>query len=209
MANGGANHQPPAVSEEERAKRADEIRKKQHELQVASEVETRLLMEAQRRQEEEALHRHQQQMNNNNNTKHAAQRLDSLVGGSSVKNDYNGPMNGVRPPSFAGHMETIGNNNGLNPRPPERHSSYGVVQQQQMYSPSIRSPEYLSSSTNKRVQFSSTSHHSTSHHDLSTSFDANANQDDMSPSKQQNPNVSKNLLVLSVAGINNQRKLLL
>lgn len=140
-----------AQVEDERAKRADEIRRKQQELEVASEVEQKLLREAQRRQEEDARRfqqqqqlqqqqqqqLHQQQFHYKNHQQQASQRLDSLVGSPGSHEFSNGPVNGMRTNSIEQHNNNLVNNgNPIHPPPPERHSSYNVMQQQHQYPPS-------------------------------------------------------------------------
>ncbi|XP_047737139.1 afadin [Hyalella azteca] len=219
--NGGVSN------DEDRAKRADEIRRKQQELEVASEVELKLIREAQRRQEEEEANVRRYHNQYNKTQQQATQRLDSLVGGP-VHEYNNGPVNGQRPPSTYDQQL---NNNNLNPSPPERHSSYNVMQQQQQQqqyqhyqynnvnnSSRVRSQPPMESppsagGTVKRVQFSenqSTSVHnlSTSVHNLSSSsgvsFDANANQEDFSPTKYDHNdfiNEAENMLNFSPSPI--------
>ncbi|KAK7020754.1 hypothetical protein SK128_026085, partial [Halocaridina rubra] len=182
--------------EDERARRADEIRRKQQELEAASEVEERLLREAQRRQQEEQMRQKQQQPTPSQHLHyqhqhHASQRLDSLVATPYQSQYNNGPVNGMRGSSQGGYQEHVAatpeNRNRMDnivsgpqhsPVPPERGSSYSVMQQQQVPSSTTSNSRFKgsesssSSSTIKRVQFSETPSV-----DTHITYDSNANQE--------------------------------
>uniref|UniRef100_A0A6A7FPY9 Afadin-like n=1 Tax=Hirondellea gigas TaxID=1518452 RepID=A0A6A7FPY9_9CRUS len=199
--NGGS------VADEERTKRADEIKRKQQELDVASEVEQRLLREAQRRQEEEAIARRYQHQYKNS-YQQASQRLDSLVS-APVADSANGPVNGLRQHNSLDLQNSI-NNNPMNPAPPERTSSYNVMQQQypggssnnnnnsNMGRPRVASLDSSPPSANigvhinKRVQFSESHVSNTSILDVSVSstvsYDDNANQQQNRSPTKYDPN---------------------
>ena len=211
--NGGG---PP---DEERARKVDEIRRKQQELEATKEAEERLLREAQRRQQEEQMRRFQQQqqqeqlqlqqqqqqqqqqgaVHHYQHQHHASQRLDSLVAAPHIP-QYS---NGLRGPH--GFPDQTGAGEGSHrydpmtsrpqhsPVPPERGSSYSVMQQQQQSSSMTPAPNnrFKGSdgppATVKRVQFSETTNT-----DTHITYDNNANQEKV---PRQDPNVS-GLLVL-------------
>lgn len=164
--------------DEHRAKKVDEIRRKQQELEAASEVEERILREAQRRQEEdmrrsiqlqqqqERMKQHQQmqqmhqeryQQQEYHHQHQASQRLDTLVNAPSSSYS-NGTVNDNK----SGHynhqdQQTVIPQGQPSPVPPERGSSYKIMQQQHQQTtpvPGSRSPD--SGPGVKRVQFSET-----------------------------------------------------
>ena len=140
---------------QEGVSKADEIRRKQQELEAAKEAEEHILREAQRRREEEMRHRHR-----------ASQRLDSLLGANATD-----------------EQQQLQRSNGTSPLPPERGSSYSIMQQQ--------SPSAGSGAPVKRVQFSENSHH------LNMTYDNNANQEKIREDPNNFINDAENLLNLS------------
>ncbi|XP_064119658.1 uncharacterized protein LOC135224522 isoform X11 [Macrobrachium nipponense] len=190
--------------DDERARRVDEIRRKQQELEAASEVEERLLREAQRRQQEEQMRQKQQQAAPSQHLHyqhqhHASQRLDSLVATPFQPQYSNGPVNGMRGggshasyqehgvgPDIRNRGESVVSVAQNSPVPPERGSSYSVMQQQTPTSASSNSRYKgtdTSSATIKRVQFSETPATVETH----ITYDSNANQE----KTPQDPNLPR------------------
>lgn len=180
VSNGG-------ISTPEVGNKVEEIRRKQLELEVAQRTEERLLQRVHQRQEEQqhisqgimggaedAHHR----VSSSHQRHQASQRLDSLVGSNvppqRIVNGGNVGPNRTYPASSIG--------GGGSPLPPERGSSFAVMNQHV-------SPD--SSSTVKRVQFSP---HSPSDEGSKITYDDNANHQKASsfttPTPHHDPDVS-------------------
>lgn len=208
--NGGG---PP---DEERARKVDEIRRKQQELEAAKEAEERLLREAQRRQQEEQMRRFQQQQQQEQlqqqqqqqqgpvphyqHQHHASQRLDSLVAAPHIPQYTNGLRGPHNIPDQAGtgegshRMDMLASRSQHSPVPPERGSSYSIMQQQQQNSITPTTNNRFKGqdgppATVKRVQFSETTNT-----DTHITYDNNANQEKV---PRQDPNVSNRCFSLT------------
>ena len=175
--------------EEKRRQQQEEERRRQEEERRRQEEERRRLEEERRRQQQERANRysHHQQEDSYRHDHHASQRLDTLVNATSYTN---GP---TQQRNYHQQNHNIDNDNHLHhippgepsPVPPERGSSYSIMQHTHIHSNSnskLKTPEVNATTTVKRVQFSETPII-----DSQMPIDSNANIE--KPNEREDPNV--------------------